>query len=151
MPKQTWSSTKATTIQFGIAITRHWAITLPLPATIALLDCGVPIAFSRCAFMRATYPMSMYVKSECATKAPLRQDRNSSTTRYLLQCVKFHPNCNYIATGSTDKCIRLWETQSGDVRHVVASPTTLSLTDCFAYNSKLTTDAPVATYSVCES
>jgi transcription initiation factor TFIID subunit 5 len=31
-----------------------------------------------------------------------------------VQCVKFHPNCNYVATGSSDKSIRLWEMNSGN-------------------------------------
>lgn len=31
----------------------------------------------------------------------------------FLQCVKFHPNCNYIATGSSDKTVRLWSLQDG--------------------------------------
>ncbi len=31
----------------------------------------------------------------------------------LWQCVKFHPNCNYVATGSSDRSIRLWEVNSG--------------------------------------
>lgn len=30
------------------------------------------------------------------------------------QCVRFHPNCNYIATGSSDKTCRLWDVQSGE-------------------------------------
>jgi WD40 repeat protein len=30
------------------------------------------------------------------------------------QCVKFHPNSNYLATGSTDKSLRLWDLSSGD-------------------------------------
>ena len=31
----------------------------------------------------------------------------------LVQCVKFHPNGNYIATGSSDMTIRLWSLQDG--------------------------------------
>lgn len=32
----------------------------------------------------------------------------------LLQCVQFHPNSNYIATGSSDRTIRLWDVLSGN-------------------------------------
>ena len=28
-------------------------------------------------------------------------------------CVKFHPNINYVATGSADKSLRLWEVHTG--------------------------------------
>ena len=32
---------------------------------------------------------------------------------FFLQCVSFHPNGNYIASGSSDKTCRLWDIQSG--------------------------------------
>ena len=32
---------------------------------------------------------------------------------YCFQCVKFHPNCNYVATGSSDRSVRLWTLQDG--------------------------------------
>lgn len=31
----------------------------------------------------------------------------------FLQCVQFHPNSNYIATGSSDRTVRLWDCVSG--------------------------------------
>ncbi|RZR72602.1 hypothetical protein BHM03_00014983 [Ensete ventricosum] len=32
----------------------------------------------------------------------------------MLQCVQWHANCNYVATGSSDKTVRLWDVQSGE-------------------------------------
>jgi len=29
------------------------------------------------------------------------------------QCVRFHPNANYVVTGSGDKTIRMWSVQEG--------------------------------------
>lgn len=37
-----------------------------------------------------------------------------SVTDFTLQCVQWHVNCNYIATGSSDKTVRLWDVQTGD-------------------------------------
>jgi transcription initiation factor TFIID subunit 5 len=34
-------------------------------------------------------------------------------TLLALQCVKFHPNSLYLATGSSDATCRLWDVQSG--------------------------------------
>ena len=31
-----------------------------------------------------------------------------------VNCVTFHPNCNYIMTGSDDKTVRMWDVQSGN-------------------------------------
>ena len=31
-----------------------------------------------------------------------------------VKCVSFHPNCNYIMTGSDDKTVRMWDVQSGN-------------------------------------
>jgi len=36
-----------------------------------------------------------------------------------VHCVKFHPNSNYIATGSSDRSCRLWDVQSGECVRVL--------------------------------
>lgn len=33
---------------------------------------------------------------------------------FYFQCVKFHPNSNYIATGSNDRVVRLWDILNGN-------------------------------------
>lgn len=35
-------------------------------------------------------------------------------TRNSLQVVQFHPNSNYIATGSSDRTVRLWDVLTGN-------------------------------------
>lgn len=37
---------------------------------------------------------------------------------YVLQCVKFHPNARYLATGSADKTVRLWDKDDGNLLRV---------------------------------
>lgn len=31
-----------------------------------------------------------------------------------IQCIQWHVNCNYIATGSSDKTVRLWDVNTGE-------------------------------------
>ena len=38
----------------------------------------------------------------------------TATLRTWVQTVRFHPNGNYVATGSMDKSCRLWDLQSGE-------------------------------------
>lgn len=37
----------------------------------------------------------------------------SSLFFFLTQRVAFHPNCNYVATGSCDRTVRLWDLNTG--------------------------------------
>lgn len=32
---------------------------------------------------------------------------------FILQCLQFHPNSNYIATGSCDRTVRMWDCLTG--------------------------------------
>ena len=38
----------------------------------------------------------------------------TSSNTFFFQCVKFHQNCTYLATASTDQTCRLWDLQSGN-------------------------------------
>jgi WD40 repeat protein len=35
-----------------------------------------------------------------------------------VDCVQWHVNCNYIATGSSDKTVRLWDVQTGECMRI---------------------------------
>mmetsp|Transcript_1733 Transcript_1733/g.1179 ORF Transcript_1733/g.1179 Transcript_1733/m.1179 type:complete len:95 (-) Transcript_1733:364-648(-) len=30
-----------------------------------------------------------------------------------IECIEWHPNCHYVATGSSDKQVRLWSVETG--------------------------------------
>jgi len=38
---------------------------------------------------------------------------------FLFQCVGFHPNGSYLATGSSDTSVRLWSVDSGELVRVL--------------------------------
>lgn len=56
-----------------------------------------------------------------------------------ITCTRFHPNSNYVATGSSDRAIRLWDVLNGNcVRiftgHKVSRETRAVLTVAFMMN-----------------
>jgi transcription initiation factor TFIID subunit 5 len=54
-----------------------------------------------------------------------------------LQAVKFHPNSNYVATGSSDKTCRLWDALKGDCVRLLTGHTgavqALAMSPCGRY------------------
>ena len=40
-----------------------------------------------------------------------------------VECVSFHPNCQYVATGSADCSVRLWDVASGDTARLLLGHT----------------------------
>lgn len=38
----------------------------------------------------------------------------------MSRCVRFHPNANYVVTGSMDKTVRVWDVQTGNCVRLLA-------------------------------
>jgi transcription initiation factor TFIID subunit 5 len=47
--------------------------------------------------------------------------------RSHIDTIKFHPNCNYLATGSSDASCRLWDVQTGECVRILATDNSLFL------------------------
>ncbi len=51
---------------------------------------------------------------------------NLSLSRFF-QCIQFHPNSNYVATGSTDRSVRMWDCLNGQcVRYMTGHKGSIS-------------------------
>lgn len=54
-----------------------------------------------------------------------------------IQCIQFHPNSNYIASGSTDRSVRLWDVLNGQcVRYLTGHKSkiyALAFSNCGRY------------------
>ncbi|AQK70496.1 Transcription initiation factor TFIID subunit 5 [Zea mays] len=81
------SVTKDTITQFGMSNSAQLAITLLVLHMTGLLEFGQLI---NPAFVNNGWHLSD------------------------VDCVQWHVNCNYIATGSSDKTVRLWDVQTGE-------------------------------------
>lgn len=46
-------------------------------------------------------------------KIQIESELNGTLFTSLLQCLQFHPNSNYVATGSSDRTVRLWDVLNG--------------------------------------
>ena len=53
-----------------------------------------------------------------------------------MQCVKFHPNGNYLATGSSDMSIRLWSLQDAESKRVLTEHKGMVTALAFSPNGK---------------
>lgn len=54
----------------------------------------------------------------------------------LLQCVNFHPNGMYLATGSSDKTIRVWSASEGKTVRLLVGHTGMIYTVAFSPNGQ---------------
>lgn len=57
-------------------------------------------------------------------------------TNFLFQCIKFHPNARYLATGSADKTIRLWSKDDGNLLRVYVGAQSTIYTLAFSPDGK---------------
>lgn len=55
---------------------------------------------------------------------------------HIFQCIKFHPNARYLATGSADKTIRLWSKDDGNLLRVYVGAQSTIYTLAFSPDGK---------------
>ena len=48
-----------------------------------------------------------------------------------ITCTRFHPNANYVATGSSDRTIRLWDVLNGNCVRILTGHKVRWVTICF--------------------
>lgn len=65
------------------------------------------------------------------------------------QVVKFHPNGNYVATGSCDKSVRLWDVVNGNCVRIFTGHKASTHALAFSPDGKLLASAGRHTHYVC--
>lgn len=88
-----------------------WVFTLPLVVGIGQLGYGRRTGHHVCEFMQAISVTLMFVSVNCIFNMLIHET-------FSQQCLKFHPNSLYLATGSSDWTARLWDVQRGSCLRV---------------------------------
>ena len=65
------------------------------------------------------------------------------------QCVKFHPNCNYIATGGADRVVRLWSVHDGQSVRLFQGHKAGIFALAFSHDGKLLASAGTGSIKIC--
>lgn len=133
-PAQTWYAIEDTTTPCGMWSSVPSGTTPLQPTGVLFFFCvGPHYASQRYYFATAShdrtarlwstdhiYPLRIFAGhlSDVDVFHPCSLVATHSKKVVCLQCVKFHPNCNYVATGSSDKSIRLWEVNSGNCARI---------------------------------
>ena len=116
-PLATSSCTRATRTRCGRATFRRFRSTLRRPRMTTRRDCGPPSTLRPCASLPAIGPTWMCVRCEAAGEdGKARRSAHAAASprrvrfhapprgwRRSLQSCKFHPNAQYLATGSSDR------------------------------------------------
>lgn len=77
----------------------------------------------RCRFLADTNAMIYFATffASVSICPPYQPNRFAcSFCRCVRTCIRFHPNANYVVTGSMDKTVRVWDAQTGNCVRLLA-------------------------------